>query len=273
MMITLPIPVNSLCPNGRAHWRTKASATKAHRALAKARTLEALGGQPAPKYTGYSLAFYFKNVRGRDDDNATASCKAYRDGIADALGIDDNQLRLLGEPIMEIDRLHPRVEVTLKSEDPAAGPLLAETTTRFADTPETNSHLGRHANSPDDTAMWLEIGLPRKIERDRNHIQGQMEYLIRGWQAMAAQMEQDAIEANQMGYHLKTARCNAMATVLRSCCSDVTSRLRLPQPDNEAQGKRGFVAMHDIDEKYLQHGKAVALVELQQWLSNAKSEP
>lgn len=120
MTITLPIPVKSLCPNGRAHWRTKATATKAHRALAKVRTLEALGGQPAPRFTGYSLTFYFKNVRGRDDDNATASCKAYRDGIADALGVDDNTLRLLGEPIMELDRQHPRVEVTLKSEYPPA---------------------------------------------------------------------------------------------------------------------------------------------------------
>jgi hypothetical protein len=36
------------------------------------------------------------------------------------------------------------------------------------DTPETNSHLGRHSNSPDDTAMWLEIGLPRQLERERD---------------------------------------------------------------------------------------------------------
>ena len=39
---------------------------------------------------------------------------------------------------------------------------------RFADTPETNAHIGSHAHSPDDTAMWLEIGLPRQFERERN---------------------------------------------------------------------------------------------------------
>jgi hypothetical protein len=36
------------------------------------------------------------------------------------------------------------------------------------DTPETNSHLGSLANSPDDTAMWMEIGLPRQFERERD---------------------------------------------------------------------------------------------------------
>lgn len=48
---------------------------------------------------------------------------------------------------------------------------------RFADTPETNAHLGGHANSPDDTAMWLEIGLPRRFERERDEARKFCRYL------------------------------------------------------------------------------------------------
>ena len=32
--------------------------------------------------------------RKRDDDNIIASCKSYRDGVADALGVDDSTMRL-----------------------------------------------------------------------------------------------------------------------------------------------------------------------------------
>jgi hypothetical protein len=43
------------------------------------------------------------------------------------------------------------------------------------DTPETNSHLGSLANSPDDTAMWLEIGLPRQLERERDEARRELQ--------------------------------------------------------------------------------------------------
>lgn len=113
MTLVLPIPNSGLWPNSRTHWRRKSALTKAHRALSKVLTLEALGGKPAPAFTGYTLIFHFKDARNRDDDNATASCKAYRDGIADALKVDDNTLRLSAPPVMAVDRKNPRLEITL----------------------------------------------------------------------------------------------------------------------------------------------------------------
>lgn len=64
-------------------------------------------------YKGYTLAFFYPDLRRRDDDNASASCKAFRDGIADALGVDDNTLKLLEIPTFGLDRKNPRVEITL----------------------------------------------------------------------------------------------------------------------------------------------------------------
>ena len=72
-----------------------------------------LPAQP-PAFTSYSLAFHFPQERTRDDDNAAASCKAYRDGIADALRIDDSTLRFQSLTA-SIDRLKPRLEILLNS--------------------------------------------------------------------------------------------------------------------------------------------------------------
>ena len=49
----------------------------------------------------------------RDDDNAAASCKAYRDGIADGLRMDDHGLTQATTPIMLVDKANPRLEITL----------------------------------------------------------------------------------------------------------------------------------------------------------------
>jgi crossover junction endodeoxyribonuclease RusA len=113
MTITLPLPKRTLSPNARTHWRAKAQVTRMARQVARLRTLEALGGRPAPALTTYTLEFYFRTARKRDDDNWAAACKAYRDGIADALGIDDHALRMSASPVMAIDRANPRLVVTL----------------------------------------------------------------------------------------------------------------------------------------------------------------
>jgi len=147
MIIVLPIPDPALAPNSRTHPLKKAGITRKHRQAAFFATLAALGcrnlptritlkdakrlgltkaGRNAdfyrrlsallfpdepPKPSTYTLAFYFPDRRHRDDDNAAASCKAYRDGIADALRIDDHHLRQSGSASMAWDANDPRVEI------------------------------------------------------------------------------------------------------------------------------------------------------------------
>lgn len=117
MKITLPIPSKMLSPNARTHRWDRARVTKAHRQRSKVLTLQAIGLDPTPTFSGYTLAFFWPDKRRRDDDNAQASCKAYRDGIADALGVDDHTLKLAALPTFEIDRANPRVEITLTAQE------------------------------------------------------------------------------------------------------------------------------------------------------------
>ena len=119
LVIVLPVPARKLSPNGRTHWRRKAVLTKSARNRARLVTLQALGehyharGLPVPAFAGYSLAHFFPTAQPRDDDNADAACKAYRDGIADALGIDDRQLPKIALSTTAKDSAQPRVEITL----------------------------------------------------------------------------------------------------------------------------------------------------------------
>lgn len=89
--IKLPWPPRGLSPNARLHWAPKAKLAKAYRqdcALeGVAWGLRRLESSPAS--IPVELIFYPPNKRKRDDDNVIASFKAGRDGIADALGVDD----------------------------------------------------------------------------------------------------------------------------------------------------------------------------------------
>lgn len=120
MTISLPIPNAKLWPNTRVHWRERSRLVKIARLTACYEVAEFWKREvaemriPSVRFTGYTLAFFYPDARRRDDDNAQASCKAYRDGIADALGVDDSTLRLLEIPSFQIDRANPRVEITLK---------------------------------------------------------------------------------------------------------------------------------------------------------------
>lgn len=91
IVITLPWPDKALWPNSyRPHWTSKAKATKAARSLALALTLEQLKGrQWTSKAAQLVWGFHPKTKRVPDKTNCIISTKAWEDGIADALGVND----------------------------------------------------------------------------------------------------------------------------------------------------------------------------------------
>ncbi len=89
-MIELPFPAKILWPNGRGHWAAKARAFKQHKMWAYIVT----SASTARVGTGrikWSVVMFPKTAHAIDDDNARASLKAYQDGIAQALGVDDSR--------------------------------------------------------------------------------------------------------------------------------------------------------------------------------------
>lgn len=90
--ITLPWPPKQLSPNARVHWSVKAKHAKAYRMACFALCIEAK--LQKPETTGRLhlwVEFYPPDRRSRDDDNMIAAFKSGRDGIADALGVDDKR--------------------------------------------------------------------------------------------------------------------------------------------------------------------------------------
>lgn len=98
-VILLPYPHKALWPNGRAHWAAKAREVKKHRQwaafAAKAASLR-LGDSPIP--VAITVCPKRHGVA-PDADNCAAAAKAYLDGIADALGIND---RHFAAPTVEV---------------------------------------------------------------------------------------------------------------------------------------------------------------------------
>ena len=103
--LVLPWPSKDLSPNARVHWRVKAKATKAARQAAVLLAFEA-GMRDAWLPEGrLDLWFDFYQAPGKklpDDDNMLGRCKAYRDGIAQVLGIDDK--RFISHPMVHEER-------------------------------------------------------------------------------------------------------------------------------------------------------------------------
>ena len=100
MIVTLPWPDKLMSPNARLHWRAKVGPKQSARIAAGWSAVSAKGFQEAKeRLVGsdgpirVSITFYPPDARRRDDDNMIASMKAARDGIAEALCVDDHRFR------------------------------------------------------------------------------------------------------------------------------------------------------------------------------------
>ncbi|MEN6547925.1 MAG: endodeoxyribonuclease RusA [Armatimonadia bacterium] len=104
MKIILPWPPKELSPNARSHWSKKAKAAKSYRHACRIITF-ASGIKAPDGRVLLVLEFVPPNRQRRDDDNLVAAFKAGRDGIADALGIDDSrfttQFSMRAEPVKD----------------------------------------------------------------------------------------------------------------------------------------------------------------------------
>ncbi len=120
LTVSLPIPDRAVSPNaqrGQSRWAAivKSKVVKEHRKRAQFTFEAALEkhGLKKASWLGYSLEFFFATNAFRDDDNADGSCKAYRDGCATALGIDDKKLKKIRLSTHAKDAVCPRVEFTI----------------------------------------------------------------------------------------------------------------------------------------------------------------
>jgi crossover junction endodeoxyribonuclease RusA len=91
--ITVPYPPKELNPNTKSHWAQKMAYVKGYRSACKAVASESSHFVPDGDLV-LDLEFYPPDNRRRDDDNMIASFKAGRDGIAEALEIDDVKFQL-----------------------------------------------------------------------------------------------------------------------------------------------------------------------------------
>jgi hypothetical protein len=119
VVVAFSIPPRELWPNGRPNPFAKARAVRAHRDTARMTAAAAvtLGriGKPWERAT-LQTAFYWPDLRRRDEGNAVASLKAYIDGLVDGgLLVDDSTANLRHLPAtFDIDRKAPRVDLTIE---------------------------------------------------------------------------------------------------------------------------------------------------------------
>jgi hypothetical protein len=110
-VIELPFPPSSLSGHAKGHWRKIAPIVAKHREWARLATLAAgVAGIPATGDIPVSFMFYPPDRRS-DRTNFPNRLKAYIDGIADALGVNDRRFLPsyhFAEPVK-----NPRVVVTV----------------------------------------------------------------------------------------------------------------------------------------------------------------
>lgn len=97
--VILPWPYKQLSPNARVHFMTLSKFKKAYRiacfTLAKQAKLDVPAGD-----IRIDMEFFPPTKRSRDEDNLVAMMKSGLDGVADAMGVNDNRFRLQ-PPVMQ----------------------------------------------------------------------------------------------------------------------------------------------------------------------------
>lgn len=96
-LIRLPWPDAKLAPHAKGHWRPKAVATKAARSAAFWMARDA-GIRDAMPDAELRFTYHPPDNRRRDASNLSAMLKAYIDGVADAMGCDDQGFRVYYPP-------------------------------------------------------------------------------------------------------------------------------------------------------------------------------
>jgi crossover junction endodeoxyribonuclease RusA len=94
--VTLPWPPKELNPNKRLHWTVKSKAAKGYRHACYILAIQA-GAKAGIPWDGdihVWIDFYPPDRRHRDDDNMIAAFKSVRDGLAEALGVNDKRFRI-----------------------------------------------------------------------------------------------------------------------------------------------------------------------------------
>jgi crossover junction endodeoxyribonuclease RusA len=120
LIIILPLPPRVLSPNASRHWRASLSSKKKARADAGFATIAAIREQHVDatwKRARLQATFAFRVRRHHDEDNLTAWLKAYADGIADALKMNDRNFRWL-PPLQRVDPLKQSVTIVVTEDVP-----------------------------------------------------------------------------------------------------------------------------------------------------------
>lgn len=113
--VDLTWPSRTLHPNARVHWAKKAKATKKARADAWSVARDAKLPRIDASTIKVTCIFSPPPVkRNRDADNLIAACKAYFDGIADAIGVNDSCFRHQ-EPVWGIPTKGGKVSIILEA--------------------------------------------------------------------------------------------------------------------------------------------------------------
>lgn len=115
MILTLPLPARDLQPNKllRVHWAKRSRLVNKARGEARLVASNAAGSDREWNQPELRATFYMRSKREMlDDDGATGWLKSYRDGIADALGINDRCMRT-AVPVQLLDPNDPRVVIEI----------------------------------------------------------------------------------------------------------------------------------------------------------------